>query len=203
MSVLIAIDPGSKGGVCILHDGELSVHKMPETERDICDLLEQAQRYSYGASFDGSAPAPLTRCFMEKVGGFIGGGGQPGSAMFSFGEGYGALKGILTALKIPFELVAPQKWQKELNLGSKGLERALLTPTMSAEQKKVELKRVSLINSRKKNEWKNHLKAVAQAMYPHVKVILDTSDCLLILEWARRRERAESAKPAQKELIAP
>lgn len=40
-------------------------------------------------------------------------------SMFSFGENYGLIQGVLQALDIPFILVKPQTWQKALNIPSK------------------------------------------------------------------------------------
>jgi hypothetical protein len=216
MSVLIAIDPGQSGGIAILRDTQLSVHPTPATPRDLCEILEQAQRDSYGAAFDGTAPAPLIRCIVERVGGYVGpsydregmAGGQPASSAFNFGANYGTILGILTALKIPFELASPQQWIKGLGLGTKGLLKPDIKPGMGKEERKTEIRRVSSINNKLKTAWKNKLKQVGQQLYPHLKLTLKTSDCLLILEWARRRERATepqwTEKPvalaAQKEL---
>lgn len=36
--------------------------------------------------------------------------------MFSFGQNYGFIQGLLKAYSIPFELVRPQKWKKEFSI---------------------------------------------------------------------------------------
>jgi len=36
-------------------------------------------------------------------------------------------------------------------------------------------------------EWKNRLKSEAQRRFPHLKVTLQTSDCLLIMEWGSKQ----------------
>lgn len=38
--------------------------------------------------------------------------GQGVTSCFSFGESFGWLQGVLDAMKIPYELVRPQKWKK-------------------------------------------------------------------------------------------
>ena len=38
--------------------------------------------------------------------------GQGVTSCFSFGEAFGWLQGVLDAMKIPYELVRPQKWKK-------------------------------------------------------------------------------------------
>ena len=99
-------------------------------------------------------------CVLEKVGGYAG-KGQPGSAMFVFGENFGFWKGVIQALEIRLELVRPQVWQKGLGLGT-----------------------ASACGS--KPEWKNKLKAEAQRRFPHLTVTGRTADALLLLDYAMR-----------------
>ena len=42
--------------------------------------------------------------------------GQGVTSMFSFGENFGYLKGLLEAFEIPYELVRPQRWKKEFGI---------------------------------------------------------------------------------------
>lgn len=146
MKTILAIDPGASGGIAISLEGSPpSFTNMPETVHDLVDLLEGV---AIEAS-NGSAHA-----YLEQVGGYIGGMGAPGSAMFNFGQNYGQIIGILAAYKIPFTLVRPQKWQGALSLGnSKGIT---------------------------KTEWKNKLKAKAQQLFPTNKITLATADAALI-----------------------
>lgn len=172
--MLIGIDPGSAGGIAWMTAKMIAgAVKMPETEADVVDLLRDLGQQ---AKFQGEETITL----LEKVSGYVGGagatfmpcphcsrpvpvksGGQPGSAMFTFGTGYGLLRGALLALKMPFDDVTPQTWQKVHGLGtSKGMT---------------------------KTEWKNKLKARAQQLYPNLNVTLSTADALLILSAARIR----------------
>ena len=52
-------------------------------------------------------------CCLEHVGARP---GQGVTSMFSFGENFGFIQGLLTAYSIPFELVRPQKWKKEFSI---------------------------------------------------------------------------------------
>lgn len=126
-------------------DGIVQCHSMPPTEGDVLDQL-----YSLSAS-------GIQRCYLEQVVGFIPGSGA--GAMFTFGEGFGFLKGCLMALKYEIVLVRPPKWQQALSLGSK---------------------------STYAKQWKNHLKESAQRLFPNCKVTLSTADALLLLEYGRR-----------------
>jgi hypothetical protein len=154
MNILIAIDPGQSGGIAVAYGTDvLNVMSMPPTEGDVHDVLAEVAAVALHEGW-------LVVAVIEEVGGYVGGGGQPGSAMFKFGRGFGFLLGVLAALKIRTELVRPQKWQAALSLGNSKSHAS-------------------------KTAWKNHLKAKAQKLYPNVKVTLATADALLLLEYAR------------------
>ena len=144
---MIAIDPGASGGIAyITVNGMIDAIKMPETEGDVLAKLKNLRTYH-------------EVIVIEQVGGYIGGAGSPGSAMFNFGRGFGFLLGVSMTLGYRIEMVRPQGWQKALSLGnSKGM---------------------------KKTEWKNKLKAEAQRRFPNLSVTLSTADALLIIEYGR------------------
>ena len=145
--IKVGIDPGAKGGLAW---GDHAVAaKMPDSALDLADLLRDIM----------SEGVPV-RVFLEEVGGYVGGPGAPGSAMFNFGKNYGIIIGVCATLALPVESVRPQRWQKALGLGTS----AGLT----------------------KSQWKNKLKVRAQSLFPHVKVTLDTADALLILHAANK-----------------
>jgi phage-related tail protein len=151
---LIAIDPGSAGGFAWEDsDGIIQCCKMPETEGDVHDkLLEIIALIGTGG-----------RVIIEEVGGYVGGGGQPGSAMFAFGRGFGFILGVLAAYGMKVELVRPQKWQKHFSLGTSK-------------------------NHASKTAWKNHIKAKAQQLFPDQPVTLKTADALLLLDYGKHNQ---------------
>lgn len=110
MSVIIAIDPGSSGGVAVAAFGKTASHAMPDTEGDRLELLRDLARSAVVENAE-------CVCVLEEVNGFVG-KAQPGSAMFKFGEHYGYLKGVIQALSIKLVLVRPQMWQKFFGLGT-------------------------------------------------------------------------------------
>lgn len=102
-----------------------------------------------------------TLIVIEEVGGFVKGkpgGGQPGSAMFKFGRNFGFLLGASQMMGCEVRLIRPQVWTKAVGAGTKS---GCATTTI----------------------WKNKLKAIAQRIYPSLKVTLAVSDALLILEY--------------------
>ena len=42
--------------------------------------------------------------------------GQGGKSMFKFGQSYGVIKGICSAMQLPIHFVRPTKWKKYFNL---------------------------------------------------------------------------------------
>lgn len=143
---ILAIDPGKSGGFAYA-DSEGNIHccPMPQTEGDVLDTLRTL------------SASGIRTAIVEHVVGFIPGSGA--GAMFTFGEGFGFLKGCLMSLGYRVELVRPAKWQGALSLGTKAAHG---------------------------KQWKNHLKETAQRLFPGCEVTLKTADALLILEWARR-----------------
>ncbi len=146
--IFLGVDPGASGGLATIRGRRVELFQMPKTEKDIWNLIRQFRSLS-------------TVCILEKVWGHIG-QGQPGSAMFNFGMGYGLLKMALTGTGIPFEEVVPRAWQKALSISSR---------------KKTETK----------TQWKNRLKATAQKLFPRVEVTLATCDALLIALYCKRK----------------
>lgn len=106
---IIAIDPGQSGAVAvIMKNGLLETFDMPETPKDVLELLAGI------AMYDDYNPSV---CYLEKVHSMP---GQGVSSSFKFGRGYGNLEMALIALKIPTVSVDPTKWMKELALGTRG-----------------------------------------------------------------------------------
>lgn len=147
--ITVAIDPGANGGIAWHFERSVVSANLPETPHELTELFQELQR-------EGAV-----RLHLEEVGGYAGGAGSPGSAMFNFGRNYGQILGVAAALGIPVELVRPQKWQKALSLGTS----AGLTKT----------------------QWKNKLKARAAQLFPEQKVTLLTADALLILHAALKK----------------
>ncbi len=115
MKGILAVDPGSSGGMAWRIGSTVECCPMPDTEGGVLHRLRQI-------AIAAGGPGELA-AYVEQVGGYTG-QAQPGSAMFNFGRGYGFLLGVLACLGIRTELVSPQRWQKPLGIGtSTGLSR--------------------------------------------------------------------------------
>lgn len=106
MKVFIGIDPGRDGCLAILGYGETPI-LVPFSETEYTDRLRKVS----------SAPLLVTElfCVVEHVGAMP---GQGVTSCFSFGQNFGFILGLLTAFRIPYELVRPQKWKKEFGCTS-------------------------------------------------------------------------------------
>jgi hypothetical protein len=106
MKLHIGIDPGLSGGVAFVPEsGTPWAHKMPETDRDLIDLLRDSINL-----FDARAVIELVHSSPQ----------MGVKSAFTFGEGYGRLQMALTALGVPYERVRPAIWQKAMGCLTKG-----------------------------------------------------------------------------------
>ena len=81
-------------------------------------------------------------------------------SMFTFGCGYGLWQGILATIPISYDLVTPSVWMKHYGAMPK-----------------------------EKKDRKNHIKAIAQRLYPEAYITLATSDAILIAHYLMMSNR--------------
>lgn len=98
--IYIGIDPGKKGGVATISEDGVKVYQWDD-QRFIEDMRQHANW--------------MDKCVaaVEKVGAMP---GQGVTSMFSFGQYYGFILGVLTAFGIPYQLVSPATWKREFGL---------------------------------------------------------------------------------------
>lgn len=99
--LLIAIDPGAKGGIAVFDGETTKAYAMPETPKDILYCIDAI------AITDSDI-----RCVVEKVGFHV--KGNSASSSCKFARHCGHVEMALIALGIPFSDVTPQKWMKWL-----------------------------------------------------------------------------------------
>ena len=106
MKLYIGIDPGLSGGVAFVPEsGTPWAHKMPETDRDLIDLIRDSINM-----FEARATLELVHSSPQ----------MGVKSAFTFGEGFGRLQMVLTALGVPYERVRPAAWQKAMGCLTKG-----------------------------------------------------------------------------------
>ena len=113
--LIIGIDPGISGSICFFEDGKiLDVIEMPVmTEgKKNKKQVNGAQIYNEFLKRINNK-GDQTRVVIEQVSAMP---GQGVTSMFNFGQSYGILKGICSAMQLPMFFVRPAKWKKYFNL---------------------------------------------------------------------------------------
>ena len=114
--LIIGIDPGVSGSICFLKDGKiLDVIDMPVMNEGKKNKkqVNGAQIYNEISKKINSNPETNTRVVIEHVTAMP---GQGVTSMFNFGQSFGVLKGICSAMRLPMFFVRPAKWKRYYNL---------------------------------------------------------------------------------------
>ena len=114
--LIIGIDPGISGSICFFEDGKIiDVIEMPTmTEgKKNKKQVNGAQIYNEILKRTSKAQKLNVRVVIEQVSAMP---GQGVTSMFNFGQSFGILKGICSAMQIPMFFVRPAKWKKYFNL---------------------------------------------------------------------------------------
>jgi len=113
--LIIGIDPGISGSICFFEDGKiLEVIEMPVmTEgKKNKKQVNGAQIYNEFLKRINNKGDQI-RVVIEQVSAMP---GQGVTSMFNFGQSFGILKGICSAMQLPMFFVRPAKWKKYFNL---------------------------------------------------------------------------------------
>ena len=114
--LIIGIDPGISGSICFFEDGKiLEVIEMPVmTEgKKNKKQVNGAQIYNEFSKRINKKKDDEVRVVIEQVSAMP---GQGVTSMFNFGQSFGILKGICSAMQLPMFFVRPAKWKKYFNL---------------------------------------------------------------------------------------
>lgn len=106
--IYIGIDPGKSGAMAALLCGPegnvLDVQTAAFDDTAYRDRMETLSKCPGGCV-----------CCLERVHAMP---KQGVNSMFSFGENFGFIQGLLTAFNIPFQMVTPRTWKGEFGLNS-------------------------------------------------------------------------------------
>tara|TARA_Y100000389_G_scaffold72855_1_gene69581 strand:- start:2486 stop:2980 length:495 start_codon:yes stop_codon:yes gene_type:complete len=114
--LIIGIDPGISGSICFMEDGKiLDVIEMPTmTEgKKNKKQVNGSQIFNEISKKISLIKKMDTRVVIEQVSAMP---GQGVTSMFNFGQSFGILKGICSAMQLPMYFVRPAKWKKYFNL---------------------------------------------------------------------------------------
>lgn len=181
----IGIDPGASGGLVLLNPKgyPLEWAAMPSAEREKFQAgAKKGKKKKASDEARAEAEAALWQLLRRWASEANAGDGKPAikaaiervrasqqmskASIWTFAQGVGTLRAFLIAADIPFEEVAPQKWQKFIGVRDK---------TGARELKDVDI-----------TEKKNRHKEKAAKLFPMLNVTHKIADALLIAEYARR-----------------
>ena len=114
--LIIGIDPGISGSICFLQEGKIiDVIEMPTMTDG-----KKNKRQVNGAQIFNEISKRIKgiekqdiRVVIEQVSAMP---GQGVTSMFNFGQSFGILKGICSAMQLPMYFIRPAKWKKYFNL---------------------------------------------------------------------------------------
>ena len=114
--LIIGIDPGISGSICFFEDGKiLDVIEMPTMNEGKKNKkqVNGAQIYNEITDRINKLQRQDVRVVVEQVSAMP---GQGVTSMFNFGQSFGIIKGICSAMQLPLYFVRPTKWKKYFNL---------------------------------------------------------------------------------------
>ena len=114
--LIIGIDPGISGSICFFQDGKIiDVVEMPTmTEgKKNKKQVNGSQIFNEILFRIKKLDKKDVKVIIEQVSAMP---GQGVTSMFNFGQSFGILKGICSAMQLPMYFVRPAKWKKYFNL---------------------------------------------------------------------------------------
>ena len=114
--LIIGIDPGISGSICFFEDGKIvDVIEMPTMTEGKKNKrqVNGSQIYNEILKRINKLSKKNIRVIVEQVSAMP---GQGVTSMFNFGQSFGILKGICSAMQLPIFFVRPAKWKKYFNL---------------------------------------------------------------------------------------
>ena len=114
--LVIGIDPGISGSICFFENGKiLDVVEMPTMTEGKKNKrqVNGSQVYNEISKRIKKIDKKDIRVIIEQVSAMP---GQGVTSMFNFGQSFGILKGICSAMQLSMYFIRPAKWKKYFNL---------------------------------------------------------------------------------------
>ncbi len=113
---IIGIDPGISGAICFFSDGKIiDVIEMPTMSEG-----KKNKKQVNGNQLFNEIKSHLSTTDQEEacvvVEHVTAMPGQGVTSMFNFGQSFGVIKGICSAMQLPIHFIRPTKWKKYFNL---------------------------------------------------------------------------------------
>ena len=114
--LIIGIDPGISGSICFLEEGKIlnvvEMQTMAEGKKNKRQV-NGSQIYNEILKRIDVNDKQNIRVIIEQVSAMP---GQGVTSMFNFGQSFGILKGICSAMQLPMYFIRPAKWKKYFGL---------------------------------------------------------------------------------------
>ena len=111
---IIGIDPGLSGAIAILENNKIvSIFEIPVMSEGKKNKRQLNSAQLVKLLKDNISKNEEVSVVVEQVNAMP---GQGVTSMFNFGQSFGVLKGIFSAMQIPMDFVSPVKWKKFFNL---------------------------------------------------------------------------------------
>ena len=114
--LIIGIDPGIKGAICFFKNGKiLDVFDMPTMPvgKKNKSQVNGSQIYNEIQRAIINEDKKDIKVVIEQVSAMP---GQGVTSMFNFGQSFGVIKGICSAMQLSMYFIRPAKWKKYFNL---------------------------------------------------------------------------------------
>ena len=114
--LVIGIDPGISGSICFFQDGKINdVIEMPTMTEGKKNKKQVNGSQIFNEIYHRIKKIDKKdiKVVIEQVSAMP---GQGVTSMFNFGQSFGILKGICSAMQLPMYFVRPAKWKKYFNL---------------------------------------------------------------------------------------
>ena len=111
---IIGIDPGLSGAIAILENNKvLNIFEIPVMAEGKKNKRQLNSAQLVKLLKDNISENEEVSVVVEQVNAMP---GQGVTSMFNFGQSFGILKGICSAMQLPMYFVRPAKWKKYFNL---------------------------------------------------------------------------------------
>ena len=114
--LIIGIDPGISGAICFMEKGRIiDVIDMPSMAdgKNNKKQVNGSQVFNEISSYTKHKSIEDIKVIIEHVSAMP---GQGVTSMFNFGQSFGILKGVCSAMNLSMHFVRPVKWKKHFNL---------------------------------------------------------------------------------------
>ena len=113
---IIGIDTGISGAICFFNEGKvLDVIEMPTMAEG-----KKNKKQVNGNQLFNEIKSRLSEIRQEQISVVVehvnAMPGQGVTSMFNFGQSFGVIKGICSAMQLPIHFIRPTKWKKYFNL---------------------------------------------------------------------------------------